>query len=82
MCSASSSEMFYLLLTLSHSHLNQRIDLAIDDGQLLWLEPLLERLQRLLCCQMIVLVEKGKEAKKKEEVMNSHDLVRELPKES
>lgn len=47
-----------VLLTLSHSHLNQRIDLAIDDGRFLWLEPSLERLQRLLCCQ-VVLVEKG-----------------------
>lgn len=54
-----------VLLTLSHSHLNQKIDPAIDDGWFLWLEPSLERLQRLLCCQTIVLVEKGTETKKK-----------------
>lgn len=54
-----------VLLTLSHSHLNQRIEVAIDDGWFLWLEPSLERLQRLRSRHTAVCMEKGKETPQK-----------------
>lgn len=68
-----------VLLTLSHSHLNQRIDLAIFmTGTIAWTPSATP----LLSDDCISGKRNRNQKKKKKEVMNGHDLVRELAKES